>query len=136
MLDVWRITCKLIHKSQVTSQVGKSLIAASDGSVLKPGPGPAQSPGSKARPELDFLGPNPSIGDGSGLKLGPGPARSPGSKARPGPVFLGPDPSIIAATMFGSGVEPSSLMMNQANFTKFPYLNFDLDNIIPHSFQE
>ena len=26
----------------------------SDGSGLKPGPGPARSPGSKARPELDF----------------------------------------------------------------------------------
>ena len=70
----------------------------SDGSGLKPGPGPARSPGSKARPELDFLGPDPSIGDGSGLKPGPGPTQSPGSKARPGAVFLGPDPSLIIKT--------------------------------------
>ena len=55
----------------------------SDGSGLKPGPGPARSPGSKARPELDFLGPDPSIGDGSG----PRPAR-----ARPGARGHGPGP--------------------------------------------
>ena len=42
--------------------------------VMGQGSSPARSPGSKARPELDFLGPDPSIGDGSGLKPGPGPS--------------------------------------------------------------
>ena len=59
----------------------------SDGSGLRPARARARSPGSKARPELDFLGPDPSIGDGSG----PRPARArPGARGHepgPGPSF-------------------------------------------------
>ena len=60
---------------------------SSDGSGPRPARARARSPGSKARPELDFLGPDPSIGDGSG----PRPARArPGARGHepgPGPSF-------------------------------------------------
>ena len=59
----------------------------SDGSGPRPARAQARSPGSKARPELDFLGPDPSIGDGSG----PRPAQArPGARGHepgPGPSF-------------------------------------------------
>ena len=58
---------------------------ASDGSGPRHARARARSPGSKARPELDFLGPDPSIGDGSG----PRPARA----------WPRPDPSLIALQM-------------------------------------
>ena len=61
-------------------------IGDSDGSGPRPARARARSPGSKARPELDFLGPDPSIGDGSG----PRPAR-----ARPG--ARGHEPSLSSS---------------------------------------
>ena len=78
----------LMSSNQTIDEVNCEIInIVSDGSGLKPGPGPAWSPGSKARPELDFLGPDPSIGDGSG----PRPARAwPGARGHepgPGPSF-------------------------------------------------
>ena len=76
-----------LESNNITVDIHESKVPLSDGSGLKPGPGPARSPGSKARPELDFLGPDPSIGDGSG----PRPARArPGARGHepgPGPSF-------------------------------------------------
>ena len=60
-------------------------ILGSDGYGPRPARARALSLGSKARPELDFLGPDPSIGDRSG----PRPAR-----ARPGARGHEPDPGL------------------------------------------